>query len=234
MALDATNTVVIGGLASDANSAAMFEYALGLASNTNPAIGFIPTASGDLPAFVEKYYATFRELRCRPSHLPLFFDVPDVAKYVAGLDVILVGGGNVVSMLAVWRAWNLPDTLKDASSRGAVLVGWSAGAICWFEFGLSDSYPDRLAAVPGLALLPGSCCPHYTQEPARRDAFHRAIADGEIPPGWGIDDRAALHFRGNEPRALLKIPSTPGATFVSRVGSESRTEGLVQIELPAD
>lgn len=234
MTLDVRNAVVIGGVMSDANSAALFAYALGLASNTDPAIGFIPTASGDSPAFLDKYYATFHPLRCRPSHLPLFFGTPDVAKYVAGLDVVLVGGGNVVSMLGVWRAWDLPDILKDAWSRGTVLVGWSAGAICWFQFGLSDSYPDRLAAVPGLGFLPGSCCPHYSQEPARRDAFHRAILDGEIPAGWGIDDRAAVHFRGTEPFAVLKIPGTLGAAFVSNDAREGRADELVQIEIPAD
>jgi dipeptidase E len=231
--LDVQNTVVIGGLVSDANSVALFEYALGLASNTNPAVGFIATASGDSPAFLDKYYETFRALPCRPSHLPLFFQTPDVANYVAELDVVLVGGGNTVSMLGVWRAWNLPDILKDAWSRGTVLVGWSAGAMCWFEFGLSDSHSARPAAVPGLAFIPGSCCPHYSQDSARRDAFHRAVADGEIPAGWGVDDGAALHFKGTEPHAVLKIPGTLGATFVSHGTRGTQADELVQIELPA-
>lgn len=227
------HAVVIGGLVNDVNSTALFEYALGLASNANPAIGFVGTASGDSPAFLERYYATLRPMRCRPSHLPLFFDTPNVSEYVSGLDVVLVGGGNAVSMLAVWRAWNLPEILKDAWSNGTVLVGWSAGSICWFEFGLSDSYPGRLAALPGLGFLPGSCCPHYSQEPARREAFQRAVAAAEIPPGWGIDDAAAVHFRGTEAHARLRVPGTLGATFVSRGVSEcDAADALVQITLP--
>ncbi len=230
---DTQNALVIGGLLGDANSTALFEYALGLAECDNPAIGFIAAASGDSPSFLQKFYDTFRAMRCRPSHLPLFDRTPDVAKFVAELDVVLVGGGNTVSMLGTWQPWGLPDILRNAWSTGTVLVGWSAGAICWFEFGLSDSYADRLAAVPGLGVLPGSCCPHYGQDAARRDAFHLAIRDRQIPPGWGLDDGAALHFRGTNPRALLKIPGAVGATFVPNQPRSSSPVELVEIELPA-
>jgi dipeptidase E len=231
--LDVQNALVIGGLVGDANSTALFEYALGLAGNSNPAIGFIATASGDSAAFLEKYYATFRVMRCRPSHLPLFDRTPDVAKVVSELDVVLVGGGNTVSMFGAWQAWGLPNLLKKAWSTGTVVVGWSAGAICWFEFGLSDAHAHRLAAVPGLGVIRGSCCPHYGQDPSRRDAFQRAIRDHEIPAGWGLDDGAALHFRGTQPHALLKIPGTVGATFVSANGRQTSVAELPQIEVPA-
>lgn len=227
------DALLIGGLVGDANSVALFEYALGLARNANPAIGFIATASGDSSAFLGKYYETFRPLRCRPSHLPLFERTPDIPRFISGLDVVLVGGGNTVSMLGAWQPWGLPEILKEAWSTGTVLAGWSAGAICWFEFGLSDSHAERLAAVPGLGVIPGSCCPHYAQDAARRDAFQRAIAAGEIPPGWGLDDGAAIHFRGREPHALLKIPGTAGATFVPGNAAGTSTVELVQIELPA-
>ena len=233
MSLDVQNALVIGGLVGEANSTALFEYALGLADNANPTIGFIATASGDSPAFLQKFYETFRSLPCRPCHLPLFDRTPDVSKFISELYVILVGGGNTVSMLGVWQAWGLPNVLRNAWSKGAVLVGWSAGAMCWFEFGLSDSYANQFTAVPGLGLIPGSCCPHYGKEPARREAFQLAIGNGRIPPGWGLDDSAALHFRGTTPHALLKAAGTVGATFVSADTRSVSPVDLVQTELPS-
>jgi len=207
--LETKNVVAIGGLVGDSNSRALFEYALALARGPNPTVGFIATASGDASAFLEKFYETFGHLHCRSSHLPLFDRTPDVARFVSELDLVLVGGGNTVSMLGAWQPYGLADVLKQAWSKGTVLVGWSAGAICWFEFGFSDSYAERFAAVPGLGVIPGSCCPHYSQDQPRREAFGRAVAGGDIPPGWGLDAGAALHFRGHAPAALLKTGVVP-------------------------
>lgn len=232
MTLKAKNLVAIGGLFGDSNSLALFEYALGLASKPNPAIGFIATASGDSSAFLEKFYDTFRPLDCRPSHLPLFGRMPNAEKFVSELDVVLVGGGNTISMLGTWQPYDLGNVLKRAWANGTVLVGWSAGAMCWFEFGFSDSHADGFAVVPCLGLLKGSCCPHYSEDEPRRTEFHAAVADGRIAPGWGLDEGAALHFRGNGPATLLKPAGALGATFVSNAIPGPSTSQLVQIEVP--
>jgi peptidase E len=207
--------LAIGGLVNDVNSVAIFRYALALSRKAEPSVGFLATASGDSPAFIDKFYETFRTLNCRSTHLPLFDRTPDVEAFVAELDVVLVGGGNTLSMLGAWRPWGVPEVLRRAWQRGVVLAGWSAGAICWFESGLSDAYASRLSSVEGLGFLPGSCCPHFSQDSARREAFERAIHAREMVSGWGLDGGAALHFEGTAPRALLKIPGTVGATFVS-------------------
>jgi peptidase E len=108
--------------------------------------------------------------------------------------VIYVGGGNTKSMLAVWRDWGLPELLREAWTSGIVLAGISAGAICWFEHGVTDSFAGPLRPLACLGFLPGSCCPHYDGEAARRPTYHQLLSTGEIAPGVAIDDGAALHF----------------------------------------
>src|SRR5262245_29773398 len=106
-------------------------------------------------------------------------------------------------MLALWHGWGLDVLLRQAWEAGAVLAGFSAGAICWFSKGLSDAWADRLEPIAGLDLIAGSCCPHYSNEPERRPAFHHLIGRGEIEPGIGIDDGAAVHFRGSRAAAVV-------------------------------
>jgi dipeptidase E len=224
--------LAIGGLVGDANSASVFRYALSLAGKPEPAVGFISTASGDSQTFLDKFYSTFRALDCRPTHLPLFDRTPDVEAFVAALDVILVGGGNTLTMLGAWKPWGIPDVLRRAWNRGTVLAGWSAGAICWFESGISDAHANRLCSVKGLGFLPGSCCPHFSQDTARKDAFTRAVHAQDMPPGWGIDAGAALHFEDTAPRAVLKIANSVGAAFISP-GVTEGPNNLREFVLPA-
>jgi dipeptidase E len=230
--MTARHILAMGGLVSDTNSTAMFEYALRLSQKAYPAIGFLATASGDSPAFLAKFYETFRPLACKPTHLPLFERTPNVAEFVSELDVILVGGGNTISMLGAWQPWGIAAALRAGWERGLVVAGWSAGALCWFQSGLSDAHAGRLAAVEGLGLLPGSCCPHFSQDAARRAAFTEKVAAGDMPPGWGIAAGAALHFEGTAPRTLLKVPGTAGATFVAPAAVAP--PALAEFVLPAD
>jgi dipeptidase E len=145
----ARHILAIGGLISDANSLAMFRYALGLTNKPQPRVGFISTASGDSQVFLDRFYQTFKALDCNPGHLPLFDRTPDAEAFVAALDLVLVGGGNTVSMLGAWQPWGIPDILRRAWTRGVVLAGWSAGALCWFKSGLSDAYASGLTPVHG-------------------------------------------------------------------------------------
>jgi dipeptidase E len=101
-------------------------------------------------------------------------------------------------MLAVWREWSLPEVLREAWESGIVLAGISAGAICWFAQGLTDSFVGPLRVLDCLGFFPGSCCPHYDGEAERRPAFQRLLRNGEIAPGFAIDDSAAAYFINND------------------------------------
>ena len=211
---DQRQIVAIGGLLPGRGSLPLLRYVLHLGRRRRPAIGFIPTASGDAPRSLRRIGALCARLNCRLSNLPLFDRTPDLKQYVAAHDIILVGGGNTKSMLAVWREWGLPEVLRDAWRSGTVLAGWSAGAICWFEQGLTDSFADRLRPLDCLGFLPGSCCPHYTAEIDRRPAYQALVRQNEIRPGLALDDGAAIHFRGAEPWRVVAPPGTMGVRTV--------------------
>lgn len=208
---------------------ALDRYILAQARVPEPAVAFLPTASGDADSYIVRFYTAYLELSCRPSHLSFFRRTPDLRSYLLAQDVIYVGGGNTKSMLAVWREWALPEILREAWESGIVLAGISAGAICWFEQGVTDSYADQLRALDCLGFLPGSCCPHYDGEAERRPAFHRLLRDGEIAPGFAIDDGAAIHFINHDVHRV--IASRREATAYRL----RATDGAVQEEpIPVD
>ena len=173
-------------------------YILEQADVPNPKICFIPTASGDSDNYVARFYAAHVKYPCRPTHLPLFNRTPDLRATLLDQDVIYVGGGNTKSMLAVWRGWDMVEILREAWEQGIVLAGISAGAICWFEQGITDSVGGQLSVLDCMGFLPGSCCPHYDGEVERRPAFHTLLESGQIQPGIAMDDGAAVHFVGKE------------------------------------
>ena len=113
-------------------------------------------------------------------------------------QIIPIGGGNTKSLLAVWRDWGVAEILREAWQSGIVLTGVSAGAICWFEQGLTDSFSDGLRPLDCLGFLPGSCCPHYDGEAQRRPSYHRLLAAGEISAGVAIEDWTGVHYIGTE------------------------------------
>lgn len=196
------------------------KYILEQTGTKTPRIAFVGTATGDTPRYIANFYATFSRLDCHPSHLPLFERTPDLRKTLLSQDAIFIGGGNTKSMLAVWREWGIDVILREAWEKGIVLCGVSAGAICWFEQGVTDSWDDDLYALPCLGFLKGSCCPHYSGEPDRRPAYHQLITSGTIAPGIAIDDGAAAHFIGNDLHRVVTPKSDAGAVRVSmREGS---------------
>lgn len=175
------------------------EFVLSLARSSRPRVCFLPTASGDADGYIARFYRAFTALDCRPAELRLFSrDVLDLESFVLAQDVIYVGGGNTANLLAVWRAHGLDRVLRQAWEEGVVLCGLSAGMNCWFSQSVTDSFGTaRLAPLhDGLALLPGSCCPHYDGEAQRRPAFRELIASGALTDGLAADDGAALVFHG--------------------------------------
>jgi peptidase E len=214
-----------GGFSMEPGNPALDLYVLAQARKRNPSVCFLATATGDADGYIENFYAAFKQHRCRPSHVPLFRRTPDLKKALLTQDVVYVGGGNTKSMLAAWREWELPRLLRRAWASGTVLTGISAGAICWFETGITDSWADRLAGLPCLGLLPGTCCPHFDGEPERRPAVHQLVATGKVPTALALDDGAAAHFVG---RKLFRIVvSRPHAR-----GYEVRRNGPRAVETP--
>jgi peptidase E len=181
----------------------------------------LATASGDEDAYIARFYAAVSRHRCRPTHVPLFARTPDLKRALLNQDVIYVGGGNTKSMLATWREWGLPQLLRRAWRDGIVLAGVSAGAICWFQMGVTDSWADRLASLPCLGFLPGTCCPHYDSEPERRPALHRLVAARTVPTALALDDGVAAHFVGRRLMQVVSSRSKVRGYQVRRVGAES-------------
>lgn len=169
-------------------------YILSQTHNQYPKICFLSQASGESPEYVTWFYKTFVELKAQPSTVSLFGRVqPSWQQQLLEQDIIFVGGGNTRSMLALWREWGVDTVLRQAYEKGIILAGVSAGAICWFEQGITDSmWP--LGVLQGLSLLPGSCCPHYDTEPERRPAYLTFTQEGRALPGIALQDDVAAHY----------------------------------------
>lgn len=187
--------IAMGGMALDLDNLLLIRYFLKQTRKRKPQVCYIGTASGDAEAGCLRFYAAFSRFDCAPSHLPLFARTPrDLESFVLEQDAIFVGGGNTRSLLAVWRDWGLDLHLRAAWERGVVLGGSSAGSICWFEQGLTDSIAGPLVRLDCLGFLAGSNCPHYDSERLRRPTFRKLVAAGHMTDGLAADDGAALHY----------------------------------------
>ncbi len=209
-----------GGFSTEPQNLALDVYILQQAQKPNPKICFVPTATGDAVRYVANFYRAYRQLQCIPSHLPFFERTPELRSLALDQDVIYIGGGNTKSMLAVWREWGFDEILQDAWQQGVVLAGISAGAICWFEQGVTDSFADELKVMNCMGFLKGSCCPHFDGEPERRPSFEKMLLEGRIRPGLAIDDCAAVHFVGDEIlRVVVARPEANAYHVVAANGS---------------
>jgi peptidase E len=196
-----------GGFSMEPDDPRMDRYILAQTGLADPKVCFIPP--GPSADYIVRFYAALTQLPCRPSHLNLF-NLPstDLGSYILDKNVVYVGGGVTKSMLPVWREWGLDRILKLALSRGTILTGVSAGSMCWFEEGLTDSIPGTLTPLKCLGFLPGSNCPHHDGEPRRPPAYRRLIAEGAMMQGYAIDDGVALHFvEGKLHRVLSTRPA---------------------------
>jgi peptidase E len=202
----------MGGASFDSKFGAfpLWRYTLDLTGKERPNVCLVPTASGESRDLIIQFYAASVPLNYTPTHLSLFSPpTADLRSFVFEQDVIVVSGGNTKSMLALWREWELDRIFREAWQRGIVLAGWSAGSICWFEQGTTDSIPGPLTPLACLGFLPGSNSPHYDSEPERRPTYHRLLGEGRILPGYAADDGVGLHFIGD--RLERAVSARPGA-----------------------
>jgi peptidase E len=211
-----SDIIAIGGAGflAEPRNYALEKYILEQTGKEQPNVLMIATARGDDAEYVEKFHAAFGALGARTQHLPFFHRTPDLRSAVLAQDAIFVGGGNTKSMLAVWREWGLPQILELAHERGIVLGGQSAGAICWFEQGVTDSWADRLRPLSCMGFLPGSCCPHYDGEVERRPAYQSMVQNGELKGGYAIEDAVAAHFRDGRLERVVSKKAGAKAYYV--------------------
>ncbi|HCL30515.1 MAG TPA: peptidase E [Candidatus Latescibacteria bacterium] len=199
----------------------LIDYLLVATGKSRVRVCIIATATGDS---AQHYEGWFPPERTWITHLRLFDrTVTDLPDFLCDQDLIFVGGGNTLSMLAVWRAHGVDVALRAAWEAGVVLTGGSAGSLAWFDCGTTDSFHhDRLEPLhDGLGFLSGSHCPHYDGEAQRRPLYQKLIGDG-FPAGIAIDEDAAVHYEGTEIREI--VSARTGATAY-RV--ERNTDGQV-------
>ncbi|MFF1675668.1 Type 1 glutamine amidotransferase-like domain-containing protein [Streptomyces sp. NPDC058256] len=173
------------------------DWVLGHTRVPRPKVCFVPTASGDAPAYIDQFLSAFQSRACERSVLPLFrreLDDAALRTFLLSQDVVYVGGGNTANLLAVWRAHGVDRLMCEAYDRGTLLCGISAGANCWAEGSLTDSFGPLTFLPDGLGLLSGSVCPHYDSEPGRRSSYLAAVATGGLPAGWALEDGVGALF----------------------------------------
>ena len=210
-----------GGFSMEPDNPLLDEYFLKQTRKRTPRICFVPTASGDADGYIVKFHAAFGRFRCKPSHLSLFRPPEDLESFVLSQDAVYVGGGNTKSLLALWREWGLDMIFRKAWRKGVVLGGLSAGSICWFDEGLTDSIPGRHTVLRCLGFLKGSHCPHYDGEPDRCPAFRRLIAAGKMSAGIAADDGVALHYVGARLAHVVSSRTDAAAYKVRRTGGKA-------------
>ncbi|MCH4825459.1 peptidase E [Planococcus halocryophilus] len=215
-----------GGFSMEPDNPLLDQYILKQANKARPKICFIPTASGDADSYIEKFYNFFNQQDCEPSHLSLFKPhTRKLEEFVLQQDIIYVGGGNTKNLLVLWKEWGLDQLLKTAWEQGVVLAGLSAGSICWYEQGVTDSYGDKLEPLEALGFLPGSHCPHYDGEAERRPTYRQFVEQGTLQPGIAADDGAAVHYIDQE---IKKVVSSRPAAKAYRVFQGGEEELMVE------
>jgi peptidase E len=198
-----------GGFLAGERASPLDDLLLSLAGSDRPHVVFLPTATGDAEAVRSAFEAAWSGRSCTRDTVCLF-GVPDSpAERVAAADVVVVAGGNTANMLALWRLHGVDEALASAWARGATLGGVSAGASCWFEACVTDSFSVELDGLEdGLGILAGSFCPHYDGEERRRPVYRRLVEAG-FPAGIACDDGAAAVYRGT--RLLEVVAERAGA-----------------------
>jgi dipeptidase E len=198
----------------------MQSYLLGLAERERPRLLFVPTANGEEAAAILPIYEQLSP-SAQVTHATFFpWPDPDLRTHVLEQDIVFVAGGNTANMLAIWRVHGFDTVLREAWERGVVLSGWSAGAICWFEACVTDSFGPQLEGLrDGLGFLPGSACPHYDGEELRRPRYVELVGGG-FPAGIAIDDDVAVRYDGTDLTAVVTSREGASAYRVSPAGEE--------------
>lgn len=206
-------------------------YVVSLTKKSNPKICYIPTASADNPyAIIYDWYDPCVGLPLQPYVLRTFINSsPEQETFeqtLLGMDAIIVGGGSTLNMLAIWKAQGIDTVLKKAYDKGIVLAGGSAGSLCWFTSGYTDSRPKELTIVEALGFLNYSNSVHYHSEPTRRPLYQNAVLSGKLKPGYACDDKAGLLFINGIFKKSVSLNADNNSYFVSVVNGNIKEELL--------
>jgi dipeptidase E len=218
-----------GGFLAGRRDPALDRLVLHLTGRPFPRICLLPTAGGDSESQIRRLHETFADELCEPSDVSLFRlgrnPIP-LRERLLAQDAIYVGGGSLVNLLAIWRAPGVDEILHEAWRAGVVLAGPSAGSMCWFRWGVTTSSGEP-APTRGLGFLPGSNSVHHDSEPARLPVYRGAIRSGAMPPGWAVDDGAALLFRGIGLVEVVTARPEATAHLVTRSGMQAAAARLL-------
>lgn len=200
---------------------AFLRYMAQLTGKPRPRICYLPTASADNPQGIISFYESCAPLNVEP-HVQASFIAStrqdrSWEEVFLSMDAIVCSGGNTLNQQAIWRAQGIDVVLKEAWDRGIVLGGASAGSLCWFEEGTTDSRPKELSIVKCLGFLRGSHSPHYDAEPGRRPLYHKLIGSGRMKPGYACDNDAGIYFEDNEVKRVVAARAGAKAYYVSVV-----------------
>lgn len=208
-------------------------YMAKLTGKPRPKLLFLATANGDAPGGVLAWYQSCATVECEPSFQPSFINSVAQTKswedVLLGVDGIVCSGGNTLNQQAIWTAQGIDKILKKAWAQGIILGGASAGSLCWFEEGSTDSRPQELSIVKCLGFIKGSHAPHYNAEPGRRPSYQRLIASGEMMPGYACDNDAGILFEGAKPPKFLAAREGSKVFYVKAVDGKA-----VETEIPVE
>jgi peptidase E len=197
----------------------LYDHVLDVVGKERPRMLYVPTAIADEAEGFLMFHETFGR-RAELSYLPVFPWPPEnLRERILEQDAICVSGGNTANMLAIWRVHGIDALMREAWENGVVLWGASAGMICWFEAGVTDSFGPQLDGMDCLGFLAGSACPHYDGEELRRPRY-RELIDGGFPEGVAADDGVAVHYVGNEIAEIVSCRDGAAAYRVTRDGEE--------------
>jgi dipeptidase E len=199
-------------------------YVKSLTGKAEPRMCLLPTAIADNPSVINNWYERCNQLNIKGFTQRMFISSYEqqfsFEEVLLGMDAILVTGGNTLNMLSIWKAQGVDEILKTAWQRGIILSGGSAGSLCWFEHGTTDSRPQKVTSINCLGFLNGSHCPHYDSETSRRPLYHSHIQSGEFKPGYACDDRAAILFHDQDVHQVVALDQQSNAYYVYETNGE--------------
>jgi peptidase E len=208
-------------------------YLASLTGKPRPRLCYLPTAAADSQSAIIRWYESCAPLEVTPFVQGMFISSYEMDRswedVLLSMDGIVVSGGNTLNQQAIWRAQGIDGVLREAWDRGIVLGGASAGSLCWFEEGTTDSRPRQVTKIECLGFLRGSHSPHYDGEAARRPLYHELIRAGQLKPGYACDNDAGIYFEDNEVRRVVRTRADANVYYVSLVNGQ-----IVERALPAE
>lgn len=204
-----------------------------LTGESQPRICLLPTAGGDAHEQIGRFRRAFGERGCEPSEISLFrlgARPIELRSHLLAQDAIYISGGSLVNLLAIWRAHGIDEIMREAYEAGIFIAGQSAGAMCWFEAGITKSSGLALPGK-GMGLLAGSASVHFHLEPERRDVYRDAVASGMLADGYGLDDQAGLLFEDGEPVTAYSAREGAGVWRVYATDGEAEEEEIEAEEM---